>query len=231
MVGTVWFIFALVWQKISGRPQGTPHEQPEQVMKAEPTEEAPASQEFNYINAAALGAGVLGVITAFFRPAFLPATEAPFIFESLQSVVTALTGLLLGSGAVLCIGLLIETPLKKDWLPSQAVTFAGAVGAFSRWQDGWLALLWGALFAAIATGGIFVVLKAIAKLKGKSANTNPTSIPVLTPATDEADDQPVSLGFGMHVPFGPMLAVGALIYFLGGDKWIAAYFAQFTSAL
>jgi len=231
MVGTLWFILALVWQKISGRPQGAPREQPAQAIEEELAEEAPSSPKFNYINAAALGAGVLGVIAAFFNPAFFPATEAPFILESLESVVTALTGLLLGSGAVLCVGLVIETPLKKDWLPPQAVTFAGAVGAFSRWHEGWLALLWGALFAAIATGGIFVVLKAIAKLRQKPAITSPVPAPIELPATTEADDQPVALGFGMHVPFGPMLAIGALIYFLGGDQWIAAYFAQFTAAL
>jgi leader peptidase (prepilin peptidase)/N-methyltransferase len=37
-----------------------------------------------------------------------------------------------------------------------------------------------------------------------------------------------SVQFGMQVPFGPMLAVGGLIYFLGFDRYVDAYFAEFA---
>ena len=49
----------------------------------------------------------------------------------------------------------------------------------------------------------------------------------------EADEsqESVSLGFGVHVPFGPMLAIGAAIYFFGADRWIAAYFAELNSLM
>ncbi|MFT3868395.1 MAG: prepilin peptidase [Nibricoccus sp.] len=231
VVGTVWFIFALIWQKISGRSQAI------QTRPPEPTagEEAPPvdeSQPFNYLNAAALAAGVLGVFVAFVRPAFLPSTDAPFLFESLQSVTTALTGLLVGSGAVLSVGLLVETPFKKDWLPSHAVTFVGAIGAFSRWHEGWLALVWGTLSATIVTALIFGVLKAFAKIKNQSEATNQQAHAPAEPLSEnDIDKAPAPLGFGMHVPFGPMLAIGALLYFLAADRWIDSYFAQFSEII
>jgi leader peptidase (prepilin peptidase)/N-methyltransferase len=127
------------------------------------------------------------------------------------------------------LGLLIETPLKKDLLPARAVTFAGATGAFCKWQDGWITLLRGVLFATIATGLVYGILRAAGWL-AKKFSSKP--IPDATPKTEEPDtDQPVQLGFGVHVPFGPMLAIGALLYFLLADQWIAAYFAQFSEIL
>ena len=35
--------------------------------------------------------------------------------------------------------------------------------------------------------------------------------------------------FGLQVPFGPMLAVGGLVYFLGFDVYVDAYFENFTN--
>jgi prepilin signal peptidase PulO-like enzyme (type II secretory pathway) len=36
------------------------------------------------------------------------------------------------------------------------------------------------------------------------------------------------VAFGSQVPFGPMLAVGGLVYFLGFDRYVDAYFADFV---
>ena len=36
---------------------------------------------------------------------------------------------------------------------------------------------------------------------------------------------------GMHVPFGPMLGVAALIYFFGVHHWVDAYFFGTVAAL
>ena len=40
----------------------------------------------------------------------------------------------------------------------------------------------------------------------------------------EEEDVP----FGTHVPFGPMLAVAGLVYFLGFHLYVDAYFADFV---
>jgi leader peptidase (prepilin peptidase)/N-methyltransferase len=47
------------------------------------------------------------------------------------------------------------------------------------------------------------------------------ALPAETP-----EGQPAELGFGVHVPFGPMLGLAALIYFFGAHIWVDAYFDQ-----
>ncbi len=42
---------------------------------------------------------------------------------------------------------------------------------------------------------------------------------------DEAP-APAQLGFGVHVPFGPMLAIAGGLYFLFFQGWVDAWFAQ-----
>jgi leader peptidase (prepilin peptidase)/N-methyltransferase len=42
---------------------------------------------------------------------------------------------------------------------------------------------------------------------------------------------PAPIGFGVQVPFGPMLAAGALLYFLCAHRWIDMYFASIAELL
>ena len=48
---------------------------------------------------------------------------------------------------------------------------------------------------------------------------------------DEESDEPQveKVAFGSMVPFGPMLAVAGLAYFLGFSKYVDAYFADFAA--
>ncbi|MFT3783732.1 MAG: prepilin peptidase [Nibricoccus sp.] len=225
IVGTVWFVIALTWQKLFPRSPAIPPKASETDHMDETTNEAP-SDALVALNNAALCAGVIGLFVAVFRPAFAPTTDLPFLVESVQSFVFAFTSLLIGSGAILCVGIVIETPMKKDWLPAYVVTFAGAVGAFSLGRHDMSSLFWATVQALIVTGILYVILRAISALKKRRSSAETVVSP---PLTSEADEQPPSLGFGVQVPFGPMLAIAALIYYLGGDKWIAVYLEQFNS--
>ena len=42
---------------------------------------------------------------------------------------------------------------------------------------------------------------------------------------------PSPLGFGVEVPFGPMLAIATLIYFLALHRWVDDYFANLAVML
>ena len=42
----------------------------------------------------------------------------------------------------------------------------------------------------------------------------------------ETTDATLAQGLGMEVPFGPMLALGGAVYFLGADAWVDPYFAM-----
>ena len=58
------------------------------------------------------------------------------------------------------------------------------------------------------------------KIAGRSAA--PAALKAETP-----EGEPAALGFGVQVPFGPMLAIAAVLYFLVFRDFVAAWFAQF----
>ena len=46
------------------------------------------------------------------------------------------------------------------------------------------------------------------------------------PRAETPDGQPAEIGLGVHVPFGPMLAVAGAVYFLFLRGWVDAWFDQ-----
>ncbi|MFT6355546.1 MAG: prepilin signal peptidase PulO-like enzyme (type II secretory pathway), partial [Cryomorphaceae bacterium] len=48
----------------------------------------------------------------------------------------------------------------------------------------------------------------------------------LSEDSNEAGDEVIALG--SQVPFGPMLAAGGLVYFLGFNTYVDAYFENFA---
>ena len=48
---------------------------------------------------------------------------------------------------------------------------------------------------------------------------------------EPGEASPAPLGFGIEVPFGPMLAIAALIYFLALHRWVDDYFANLAVML
>jgi leader peptidase (prepilin peptidase)/N-methyltransferase len=47
--------------------------------------------------------------------------------------------------------------------------------------------------------------------------------------SEDGLDESEGVQFGMQVPFGPMLAGAGLIYFLGFNAYVDAYFAEYIS--
>jgi leader peptidase (prepilin peptidase)/N-methyltransferase len=64
----------------------------------------------------------------------------------------------------------------------------------------------------------FIVAYVWKKITGKNA---PVALPAETP-----DGQPAELGLGVHVPFGPMLGLAALIYFFWAHRIVDPYFFE-----
>lgn len=167
-----------------------------------------------------IGAGVAGVLLSLALPALHGQASDFFLLASLHSGLAALLGLLIGSGLVLWIALLAEIVLKKEAMGFGDVKFVGAIGAFAGWQ--------GAVFA-IFGGAIVGTLWFALALLGQKLLPRKTPPPAPRPESAAADPAPAAapaLGFGMHVPFGPMLAIAGALYFLFCHHWVDAYFAQ-----
>ena len=161
-----------------------------------------------------LGLGVVGVVVSFAVPALHGQHEGLFIVDSFRSGVASVGGLLVGSGLVLWIALLAEVILKKEAMGFGDVKFVGAIGAFCGWQGAVFSIFGGALVGTVW----FAVAWTWEKISGKSS---PVAPPAETP-----EGEPTALGFGAHVPFGPMLAIAAALYFLFLRSWVGAWFAD-----
>lgn len=155
---------------------------------------------------------VIGVVAAFAFPALHGVTAEMPLLAHLRSGGVAIVGVMIGSALILWIKLLAEAVLRKEAMGFGDVTFMGAIGAFCGWQGALFAVFGGAI-----VGSVWVGLARLWMLvAGKSAP--------IAPRAETADGQETEeLGMGVHVPFGPMLAVGAAIYFLGADRWFDAY--------
>jgi leader peptidase (prepilin peptidase)/N-methyltransferase len=149
-----------------------------------------------------LGLAVAGVLLSFCFPALHGKHGDYFLLASVSSGFVAIQGVLIGSAVVLWIALLAEAVLKKEAMGFGDVKFVGAIGAFCGWQGAVFSVFGGAVVGTIW----FVLALAWEKISGKRA---PVAPPSETP-----EGEPAALGFGAHVPFGPMLAIAGALYFL-----------------
>lgn len=163
-----------------------------------------------------LGLGGLGVLLSLLVPALHGQQHEFFALASLRAATASLQGLLVGSGLVLWIALLAEFVFKKEAMGFGDVKFVGAIGAFLGWQGAVTAVFGGAVVGTLW----FMIALVWQKIAGRSPA--PAALKAETP-----EGEPAALGFGVQVPFGPMLAIAAVFYFLVFRNFVAAWFAQF----
>ncbi|MBL9211662.1 MAG: prepilin peptidase [Opitutaceae bacterium] len=163
-----------------------------------------------------IGLGAVGVVLSGLVPALHGQHSDLFIVDSMRSGVTALQGLLIGSGVVLWIALTAETLLRKEAMGFGDVTFVGAIGAFCGWQGAVFTVFGGAVVGTVW----FIVSWLWEKATGRRA--------ALAPPSETPEGQAAPLGFGAHVPFGPMLAIAAALYFLVFREAVLAWFREFS---
>ena len=184
--------------------------------------------------------GVAGVVLSCAVPALHGREHELFVIASLRAGIDSVVGLLVGSGLVLWIALLAEAVLKKEAMGFGDVKFVGAIGAFAGWRGAAAAVFGGAIIGtvwfalALLWQGLF---RRPAPTAASPPEVNPGS-PGPAPAEPGAPAgsaapvaTPAPIGFGVHVPFGPMLAAGGLLYFLVAHRWIDAYFASIAELL
>jgi leader peptidase (prepilin peptidase)/N-methyltransferase len=159
-----------------------------------------------------IGGGVAGVLLSFLLPSLHGHHGDIFIVESVRSGVDGLLGLLVGSGIVLWIALVAEALLKKEAMGFGDVKFLGTLGAFVGWKGAAFAMFGGAMLGC----GWFVLALLWQKVFGRP--------PAVAPKIETPDGQPAELGLGVHISFGPMLGIGALVYFFVLHRWVDNYF-------
>jgi leader peptidase (prepilin peptidase)/N-methyltransferase len=163
-----------------------------------------------------IGGAAAGLVLSLAVPALHGHSHDIFLIASMHAARDSVLGLFVGSALVLWIALFAEVILRKEAMGFGDVKYLGALGAFVGWQGAVFGMFGGAVLGCIWLLGAY----AWKKTTGHDA---PVAPPAETP-----DGQPAELGMGVHVPFGPMLGVAALIYFFGAHRWMDAYFANLS---
>jgi leader peptidase (prepilin peptidase)/N-methyltransferase len=120
-------------------------------------------------------------------------------------------GLFVGSALVLWIALFAEALLRREAMGFGDVKYLGALGAFVGWKGAVFAMFGGAMLGCLW----FILAYSWKKVTGHNA---PAALPAATP-----EGEPAELGFGVQVPFGPMLGLASLIYFFWAHTQVDAY--------
>jgi len=160
-----------------------------------------------------VGGMIIGVLISVFFPA-LHVSGDKFLLSNIESGVTSIIGAFVGAGLVYWISVLGEIAFRKPAMGEGDVKFVGFIGAFCGWQGAVFSMFGGAFIGSV------VLLPVI--LIGRFLNRS-------NDRDDEIkDDNDDSIELGSHIPFGPMLAIGGLMYFLGFSKYVDAYFENFA---
>lgn len=160
-----------------------------------------------------LGGALVGVLLSLAVPSLHGFESDFFLADLLRAGAESVIGLLAGSGLILWIALFAEALLKKEAMGFGDVKFVGAIGAFCGWQ--------GAVFCLFGGAIVGTVWFLLAFIWQKFRGTHP-------PVAQTPEGEPAPLGLGVHVPFGPMLAIAAGLYFLVFAPAFDAYLAEFT---
>lgn len=159
-----------------------------------------------------IGLAAAGIVLSCAAPSLHGQSHDVFVIAAARSCILAAQGLLIGSAVVLWIALVAEALLKKEAMGFGDVLLAGGIGAFCGWQGAVFSIFGGALL------GVFWLCLAMlwGALRGKK---------MLLKKLD-SDGEKAGVGMGSHIPFGPMLAGGALLYFLYMHRLIDPVVAQ-----
>ena len=186
----------------------------------------------------AIGGAVVGVVLSALVPALHDqAVTAYWPVNSMRGVIESLTGLFIGSALVLWIRELAEVILRKEAMGFGDVKFLGAIGAFCGWQGGVFAIFGGAVIGtvwfvlALLYGRIFGRTPEAAPADAGAPSDSATGNAPASPDSGDTDEGQPGLSLGSETPYGPMLAAGALLYFLWLHPFVDAYFADIYALL
>lgn len=169
-----------------------------------------------------IGGMVLGVVLAAFFP-ILHSVEGLPVVANIQSAIQSVVGALIGAGLVYWIAVLGEIIFRKPAMGEGDVKFVGFIGAFCGWQGAVFAMFGGAVIGSVLLLPYLIVARLVSD---GSSETKEADAKERRESGESGEFEEDAEQMGAQVPFGPMLAAAGLIYFLGFDRYVDAYFVE-----
>lgn len=164
-----------------------------------------------------IGLAAAGVVLSCAVPSLHGQSHDAFAIAAVRSGILSVQGLLTGSAIVLWIALVAEALLKKEAMGFGDVLLTGGIGAFCGWQGAVFAIFGGAVL-----GMLWLCLALLwGALRGKKVELKKL----------DAEGEKAGVHMGSHIPFGPMLASGALLYFLYMHRLVDPVVAQMSALI
>lgn len=171
-----------------------------------------------------MGGFLFGLIASF----TIPEIHTPKVFfglpylAHLYSLGFAIFSASIASGVLFWFGFLTEKIFNRESIGFADITFIGFIATVVGYQGALFAIFGGAFLATLILIPVMLTQKILKKpLHGASAWQAHLQEDE-TLRAQEAQGR----GLGLHVPYGPWLALAALVYLLWLEPWVSIYFSN-----
>jgi leader peptidase (prepilin peptidase)/N-methyltransferase len=152
-----------------------------------------------------IGGSFVGLSLSLFFPVLHGFSLNPLQSEMIAGLWTSFLGLIISSSLLFWIGSIAETFLKKEALGQGDIKLLGCIGAFCGWQGGVFSIFGGAILGTVLMIPVLVAQK-------------------IRCGKDQQENE--KFGWGVEIPFGPFLAMAALLYFIVFKERVDVWFEQ-----
>ena len=152
-----------------------------------------------------IGGSFVGLSLSLFFPVLHGFSLNPLQSEMIAGLWTSFLGLIISSSLLFWIGSTAETFLKKEALGQGDIKLLGCIGAFCGWQGGVFSIFGGAILGTVLMIPVLVAQK-------------------IRCGKDQQENE--KFGWGVEIPFGPFLAMAALLYFIVFKERVDVWFEQ-----
>ena len=153
-----------------------------------------------------IGGALLGLLLSFAFPSMHALDNLEFA-SHLISFFESLMGLLLGSSLLYWIGAIASRVFDREALGEGDVKLLGCIGAFCGWKGAVFTIFGGAM-----VGCIFMIPMLL--------------LSWLNLRKEDLDKEDRKIEWGMEIPFGPFLAIAAILFWVGARFWVEEWFSE-----
>ncbi len=172
---------------------------------------------------------LLGLLCSAAFPSLHQESAHTPLANSLLALLSGGIGMLLGAGLIYWLRLLASLAMGREAMGEGDVILLGGIGAFCGWQGALFALFGGAVLGTLVLVPLLIAQRLLRPKNNAGEKARQASL--ASCEGDEFAEEWAAEGFGLAVPFGPWLALGGAVWFLGSRTAFAPLLDQLQQML